>query len=106
MKPQGADVMTGPLKRVVTVTNPQGLHIRPAAAFAELASRFESKVTVSKSEEAVDGKFWPSLLMLAAERGTDLLLEVEGRDAPDALDALAALLSSVFEEAPPVDPTG
>jgi phosphocarrier protein HPr len=90
------------LRRIVTVINPQGLHVRPAAAFAELAARYESRVTVSRDGgEAVNGKFWPDLLMLAAEKGTPLVLEVAGRDAPDALDALARLLGSVYEEDQP-----
>lgn len=90
----------GPLRRVVTVANPQGLHIRPAAAFAELAARFESRVAVSREGQTVDGKFWPDLLMLAAEHGTALTLEVDGKDAADALEALAQLLASKFEDEP------
>ena len=102
-----AESMTEPLKRIVTITNPQGLHVRPAAAFAELAQRFEAKVTVSRQGQVVDGKFWPDLLLLAAEAGTDLLLEVDGRDAADALDALAEQLAMVFEdESPSLPPKG
>jgi phosphotransferase system HPr (HPr) family protein len=92
--------MNGPLRRVVKVANPQGLHVRPAAAFAELAARFESRVRVSRADrdEVVNGKLWPELLLLSAEHGTPLVLEVDGADAPDALDALARILSSTFED--------
>ncbi len=90
-----------PLRREVTVANPQGLHIRPAAAFAELAARFEANVTVSRDGgERVNGKLWPDLLLLAAEQGTRLIIEVQGRDATDAIDALARAISSVFELEP------
>lgn len=95
----------GPLRRTVVVKNPQGLHARPAAAFAGLAARFESRVTVAKAEgERVDGKFWPDLLMLAAEQGTALELEVEGPDAPDAIDMLAQALAEFHEDESPVQP--
>lgn len=104
MMPKGVYEMTEPLRRVVTIANPQGLHIRPAAAFAELAQRFEAKVTVSREGQSVDGKFWPDLLLLAAEQGTELILEVEGPDAPDALEALADQLAAVFEESSPTAP--
>jgi len=95
----------GPLRRTVVVTNPQGLHVRPAAAFAELAARFESKVTVSRGDgQPVDGKFWPDLLLLAAEKGTTLELEVDGRDAAQAIDALAKALAEFHEDESPVQP--
>lgn len=100
MTPDGPKPTSGEtLTREVTVVNPQGLHIRPAAAFAELAARFEANVTVSRDGgERVNGKLWPDLLLLAAEKGAKLLLEVEGRDASDALEALAKLLSTYETE--------
>jgi phosphotransferase system HPr (HPr) family protein len=96
--PKGVPDMNEPLRRVVTIANPQGLHIRPAAAFAELAQRFEAKVTVSREGQSVDGKFWPDLLLLAAEQGTQLLLEVEGPDAAEAVEPLADQLAAILEE--------
>ena len=93
-----------PIRRAVTVTNPQGLHVRPAAAFAELAARFESRVVVSKEGQAVDGKFWPDLLLLAAEQGTTLMLEVDGPDAADAIDVLARALAEFKEDESPLQP--
>jgi phosphotransferase system HPr (HPr) family protein len=88
------------------VNNPQGLHVRPAAAFAELASRYESRVTVSRGDgnPPVDGKFWPDLLLLAAEKGTALELEVDGRDAAQAIEALATALAEFHEDVSPVQP--
>ena len=74
----------------------------PAAAFAELAARFESRVSVSRdgSDEIVNGKVWPELLLLSAEQGTPLVLEVDGADARAAIDALAGILATTFEENP------
>jgi phosphotransferase system HPr-like phosphotransfer protein len=46
----------------------------------------------------VDGKFWPDLLLLAAEQGTQLLLEVEGPDAAEAVEPLADQLAAILEE--------
>lgn len=92
--------MNETVRRSVRITNPQGLHMRPAAAFAELAGRFESSVSVANAHQTVDGKNWVELLLLAAEPGTELLLEVSGRDAARALEALAKQLgaSSVEEQ--------
>jgi phosphotransferase system HPr (HPr) family protein len=95
----------GPQRRTVVVKNPQGLHVRPAAAFAGLAARFESRVTVSKGDgEKVDGKFWPDLLLLMAEQGTPLELEVDGPDAPGAIEVLAKALAEFHEDEAPVQP--
>jgi phosphocarrier protein HPr len=92
------------LRRKVTITNPQGLHIRPASAFAQLAARFQSSVTVWKETQGVNGRSPLELLLLAALPGTELILEVSGEDARAALDALAELLAAPScEEAPEGD---
>jgi phosphocarrier protein HPr len=83
-----------PLRRRVILANPNGLHMRPSAAFVELASRFQSNVTVTREGNTVNGKSLWDLLLLAAEHGTELELEADGPDAPEALEALAKLLST------------
>ena len=55
--------------RTVIVTNPQGLHARPADLFVKLASQFESKIEVIKDGERVDGKSILDILTLAAVAG-------------------------------------
>ena len=96
------DSMNGhPLQMQVLITNPQGLHMRPSAAFAELAGRFQSNVTVHYEGKAVNGKSLWDLMLLAAMPNTELTLEADGPDAAAALDALAALLQAPVEgEAP------
>ena len=90
--------MGGPLQRTVCLANPNGLHMRPSAAFVELAGRFRSNVTVHHDGRSVNGKSIWDLLLLAAMPGSELTLEVEGEDAKEALDALSALLAT-----PPAD---
>jgi len=80
------------LQQKVVITNPQGLHMRPSAAFVELASRYQSSVTVSLDGRVVNGKSLWDLLMLAAMPGSELLVEVSGPDASTALEALVACL--------------
>jgi phosphotransferase system HPr (HPr) family protein len=79
----------------VIVTNPNGFHLRPMAAFAETALPFQSQVTVAKGDLRVDGKSPLQLMGLAAEQGQQLLIEVSGPDAPAALDALMDLLADL-----------
>jgi phosphocarrier protein HPr len=86
----------GPLRRKVTITNPQGLHLRPMRAFVELAGKYQCAVRVRRDEqEPVDGKSMFSLMLLAAEQGTELIVEVDGPDGADALDKLVDLLTNL-----------
>jgi phosphocarrier protein HPr len=85
-----------PLRRKVRITNPQGLHLRPMRAFVELAVQFSSQVRVQRNEcEPVDGKSIMSLMLLGAEPGSELTVEVDGPDGPAALDALVDLLANL-----------
>ena len=85
-------------RRTVIVTNPQGLHARPADAFVKLARKFSCKVEVIKDNERVDGKSILAILTLAAVEGTRLVIEAAGQDALAAVDALEALIAQDFEE--------
>ncbi len=85
-------------QRTVVVTNPQGLHARPADMFVKTASRFESKIELVKDSERVDGKSILAILTLAASEGTKLSIEATGHDAEQALAALADLVAQNFAE--------
>jgi phosphocarrier protein len=82
------------LRRTVKIMNPSGLHLRPLTAFVQRALKFESSVTVTKDGKTVNGKSPLELMLLAAEQGTDLILEVSGSDAAAAIEALAEILAA------------
>jgi phosphotransferase system HPr (HPr) family protein len=88
----------GTVSRTVVVTNPQGVHARPADMFVKLASQYQSTIEVIKDGERVDGKSILAILTLAAVEGTALQLEATGPDAQAALDALAELIVRNFDE--------
>jgi phosphocarrier protein HPr len=104
-----ADVPIGEntLERVVCgaeveIKNADGLHMRPAMQFVDMASTFECDVTVSNSENSVDGKSIMQMSMLAATCGTKLKIRAEGTDAQQAVDALRKLVEEkMFDEPPP-----
>jgi len=87
-----------PLTRTVTIKDPQGLHMRPATAFAKAARQFQSTITLRTNDRSVNGKSQLDLMLLAAEPGTELVLEVTGDDAAAALPLLADLIESVSGE--------
>jgi len=89
--------------REVTMNNPQGMHARPADMFVRTASRFESRVEIIKDSLRADGKSILSILTLAVEQGTQLVLEATGDDAEAALDALIKLIEQNFSESDSTD---
>jgi phosphotransferase system HPr (HPr) family protein len=82
------------LQAKVTIINPLGFHLRPMAAFARLANQFRCAVALSKGQQRVNGKSTLELMLLAAEQGDEVVLEVSGSDARSALDPLAAILAA------------
>jgi phosphotransferase system HPr (HPr) family protein len=87
-----------PLQTSVTITNPQGFHMRPKAAFAQMAAGFKSNVTVLWEGHSANGKSMWDLMLVAAESGDVLTLAVEGPDAPAAMEALVAVLKAPLPE--------
>lgn len=83
----------------VAITNPLGLHLRPADKFVKLASTFtQTEVTVRHNGQTCNGKSILDLTMLAAECGTVLELEAHGPEAQAALTALSELVLARFHE--------
>jgi len=90
------------LRKSVIIRNPQGFHVRPAAALAERARQFQSRIELSRGDVRVDGRQVLDLIMLAAEQGMEVMLEVTGPDAAEAIEILAQILSA---EEPPGEHT-
>ncbi|MEO8055565.1 MAG: HPr family phosphocarrier protein [Acidobacteriota bacterium] len=86
-------------EEVLTLRNRLGLHARAAAKFVHAAANFESKITITKDGDEVDGKSILGLLLLAAGKGTPLLVRAEGPDEDRALAALRDLVDRKFDEA-------
>ncbi len=104
-KQQSQHAMNGEsLRRKVVVQDPMGFHMRPLTAFAQRASQFQCSVTVEKEGQRVNGKSPLELMLLAAEQGTELTLEVCGPDAGAAIDVLTELLAAPAAEEPPEPP--
>jgi phosphocarrier protein len=85
-------------RRSATIRNRRGLHARAAARFVKLAWEYDAEVTVAKNGTQVSGRSIMGLMMLAAGPGTEIELRATGPQAQAALDALAALIESGFDE--------
>ena len=78
----------------VVVGNKQGLHARPAALFVQVANKFDARITVRREEEEVNGKSIMGILMLGAEKGTEITIQADGEDAESALVELEKILGN------------
>lgn len=85
-------------ERAVLVQNTYGLHARPAAEFVKKAHGFQADIWVRKGDLEVNGKSIMGMMMLAAERGAEIVIRAAGADAADAVEALSALVDGRFGE--------
>lgn len=92
------------LQRKVTIINPQGFHLRPQSLFAHFAQHFQSEIALLKGDQRVNGKKQWDLMLLAAEPGTELILEITGPDAAQALEILAGILAAASADDLPDPP--
>lgn len=90
--------MSKALHRTVVVSNPQGLHARPADLLVRLANQFTSLILIGRGGEMVDCKSILSLLTLGAAEGTELFLSAEGDDAENAIDSIEQFFLRGFDE--------
>lgn len=86
------------MKKELLIENKLGLHARAAAQIVRSASAYTSKITLMKDGLEVDGKSIMGIMMLAAAKGSSVLLEVRGEDEGQALAGLEQLFKDKFGE--------
>lgn len=87
------------LTKKIKVINKLGLHARAAAKFVAHASRYGSHVEVSKAaDQKVNGKSIMGVMMLAAGKGTELEISVDGKDEAAMMHDLESLINEKFGE--------
>lgn len=84
--------------RVVCITNPHGLHMRPITALSERAKEFQSEVTITKDHNRVNVRHIIDMMTLAVENGSEVVLEAVGPDAESALAAIAEIIEHDFSK--------
>lgn len=85
-------------KEKVIILNKVGIHARPAALLVQIATRFQSEIWIEKDGMRVNGKSIMGVMMLAAERGSELIFIAEGTDAEKAVKALVKEVENNFGE--------
>ncbi|HZP94251.1 MAG TPA: HPr family phosphocarrier protein [Burkholderiales bacterium] len=86
------------LQQQIEIVNKLGLHARASAKLTQLAGKYRSEVWISREDRRVNAKSIMGVMMLAAAKGATIMLETEGPDEHDAMQALVALISDKFGE--------
>lgn len=86
------------VEEIVEITNPTGLHARPAALFVQTAAKFSSHIWIIKNDKRVNAKSIMGLMSLAVSRGTKITVGAEGDDEESAVKELVSLISENFYE--------
>jgi phosphocarrier protein HPr len=86
------------LQREVEIINKLGLHARASAKLTQVAGRFEADVWLSRNGRRVNAKSIMGVMMLAAAKGTTVVVETEGTDEEEAMRAVEALVANRFDE--------
>lgn len=84
------------IRKKVTVQNDAGIHARPASLIVKEATRYESEFHVHMYGYRINGKSILGLLTLAAEKGAELELEIDGPDEQEAMDRITTLFKNGF----------
>lgn len=87
------------LQQTTTIINKLGLHARAAAKFVTQASLFESEIHLQRKNQSVNGKSIMGVMMLAAGKGSEIELLIDGADEQQAMQSLLELIENRFGEA-------
>ena len=86
------------IRKKIRIVNEAGLHARPAAALVKTAGQFKSDFFIHMYGYRVNGKSILGVMTLAAEKGAEMELELDGPDEEEALEAITRLIKNGFGE--------
>lgn len=82
----------------LTLTNPVGLHARPAAQMVKAAAKFKSKITLEGNGRKADAKSIIMVLGMGLRQNDVITISAEGADEEAAIEILAELVEQRFHE--------
>jgi phosphocarrier protein len=86
------------ITKTTKIVNKLGLHARPSAQLVGVTAKFDCEVFITKNGLRVNAKSIMGVMMLAAEKGSELMIEVDGPDEKAALEAIIKVVESGFGE--------
>jgi phosphocarrier protein HPr len=86
------------IRREIQIINQLGLHARPASRLVKIAALSRADLWIEKDGQRVNGKSIMGVMMLAAEKGSTIILEAKGEGEKELLDQIEELIRNKFEE--------
>lgn len=86
------------IQQEIEIVNKLGLHARASAKLTQLAGKYKSEVWLTRNSRRVNGKSIMGVMMLAAGKGSKVMLETEGEQEQECFDAILALVNDKFGE--------
>jgi phosphocarrier protein len=86
------------ISATILISNKLGLHARASSKLVTLANKFSSNITITKDNKSANAKSLMTVMMLAANRGSTIILSAEGVDEVDAINELTMLINTKFGE--------
>lgn len=86
------------VSKTLTITNPQGLHMRPAGVIAKEMGKFSSEVTIILGDRRINAKSLINIISACIKNGAEVVFECEGEDEEAALAKIEELASQNFGE--------
>ncbi len=80
------------------LTNKLGLHLRAASKLSNLATTFQSDISISNGDKKINAKSVLGITLLAAGCGTSVRVEASGKDEKEAVREIEGLFDSKFGE--------
>jgi phosphocarrier protein HPr len=85
-------------QREIEIVNKLGLHARASAKLTQLAAKYQCEVSLARSGRKVNAKSIMGVMMLAAGKGSRIMLETDGPDETEAMNAIVVLIGDCFGE--------
>jgi len=86
------------LRQETAIINKLGLHARASAKLTQLASDFDAEVWMENNNKRINAKSIMGVMMLAAGKGSTIVIETSGSDEAAAMQAIQALIANYFDE--------
>ena len=86
------------ITREYTVSNPSGLHARPASRLVQTAQKFKSNIVLESGQKSINAKSMVKLLSGGVTRGSSIKITCDGEDEEEMMAAVAELFDNNFFE--------
>ncbi len=86
------------VSKVVTVTNPSGLHLRPAGVLSQTAMKYESRIVIECGEKKIVAKSVLNVMAAGIKQGTEVTVICEGPDEEEALQGMVEVIEAGLGE--------